>query len=95
MEKMRADLTMKPHLTIALNGRTDETCSAFLYIIGQEGRYIFNTMTIVEEDRDKVDVRFQKFKKYCAPRENITVWRYRFHTRVQRKTKQQTSMLLT
>lgn len=76
--------TMKLYLTIAMNGRTDaEKCSAFLYIIGQEGREIFNTMTIVEEDRDKVDVLFQKFKEYCAPRENITVWRHRFHTRVQ------------
>lgn len=61
------------YLTIAMNGRTDaEKCSAFLYIISQEGREIFNTMTIVEEERDKVDVLFQKFKENCAPRENIT-----------------------
>lgn len=78
---------MKLYLTIAMNGRTDaDKCSAFTYIIGQGGRAFFNTMTIVEEYRDKVDVLFQKFKEYCAPRENITVWRHRCHTRVQGKT---------
>lgn len=70
-----------------MNGRTDaEKCCAFLYIIGHEGRKMFNTMPIVEEDRDRVDVLFQKFKEYSVPRENITVGRYRFNTRVQMKT---------
>lgn len=87
-ERLRKwEQTMKLYLTIAMNGRTDaEKCSAFLYIIGQEGREIFNTMTIVEEDKDKADVLFQKFKEYCVPRENITVWRHRFQSRVQGKT---------
>lgn len=43
------------YLTTAMNGRTDtEECSAFLFIIGPKNREIFNTMTIVEEDRKKV-----------------------------------------
>lgn len=46
---------MKRYLTTAMNGRTDtEECSAFLFIIGKKNREIFNTMTIVEEDRKKV-----------------------------------------
>lgn len=46
---------MKRYLTTAMNGRTDtEECSAFLFIIGPKNREIFNTMTIVEEDRKKV-----------------------------------------
>lgn len=46
---------MKRYLTTAMNGRTDtEECSAFLFIIGPKYREIFNTMTIVEEDRKKV-----------------------------------------
>ena len=55
-------------------------------IFGQEGREISNTMTIQDEDVDKLDTLFNKFKEYCSPRENITVWRHRFHTRVQGKT---------
>lgn len=65
---------MKLYLTIAMNSRTDaEQCSAFPYIIGQQGKEILNTVTIVEEARNKVDVLLQKLKEYCAPRENITV----------------------
>lgn len=46
---------MKRYLTTVMNGRTDtEECSAFLFIIGPKNREIFNTMTIVEEDRKKV-----------------------------------------
>lgn len=46
---------MKRYLTTAMNGRTNtEECSAFLFIIGPKNREIFNTMTIVEEDRKKV-----------------------------------------
>lgn len=45
---------MKLYLTIAMNSRTDaEQCSAFPYIIGQQGREILNTVTIVEEARIK------------------------------------------
>ena len=78
---------MKLYLDITMNDRDEkDKCSAFLYIIGQEGREIFNTMTILDEDVDKLDTLFNKFKEYCAPRENITVWRHRFHTRVQGKT---------
>ena len=75
--------TMKLYLDITMNDRDEkDKCSAFLYIIGQEGREIFNTMTIPDEDVDKLDTLFNKFKEYCAPRENITVWKHRFHTRV-------------
>lgn len=35
-----------------------EQCCAFLYIIGQEDGEIFNTMTVGEKDRNKVDFRF-------------------------------------
>ena len=33
-------------------------------------------MTILDEDVDKLDTLFNKFKEYCAPRENITVLRH-------------------
>ena len=72
--------TMKLFLDITMNDRDEKD------IFGQEGREIFNTMTILDEDVDKLDTLFNKFKEYCSPRENITVWRHRFHTRVQGKT---------
>jgi hypothetical protein len=78
---------MKLYLNIAMNGGDEkDQCSAFLYIIGQEGREIFNTMTVRAEDVDKIEVLFQKFKNYCAPCENITVWRHKFNARIQGKT---------
>lgn len=64
----------------------NDKCSAFLYVIGQDGREIFNTMTISQDDKDKIKPLFKKFKDYCAPRENITVWRHKFYTRQQGKT---------
>jgi hypothetical protein len=54
---------MKLYLNITMNGRDEkDQCSAFLYIIGQEGREIFNTMTVPAEDVDKIEVLFQTFK---------------------------------
>lgn len=36
------------------------------YIIGQDGREIFNTMTISQDDKDKIERLFKKLKDYCA-----------------------------
>ena len=58
---------MKLYLDITMNDRDEKD------IFGQEGREIFNTMTIQDEDVDKLDTLFNKFKEYCSPRENITV----------------------
>lgn len=60
-----------------------EQCSAFLYIIGRDGRDVFNTMTIPDTDKDKIEVLFQKFKEYCQPSENTIVWRNHFNTKTQ------------
>jgi hypothetical protein len=81
--------TMRLYLGIVMHGRNEkDLCSAFLYIIGQDGREIFNTLTIPEDDKDKIEPLFKKFKEYCAPRENITVWRHRFHNGNKVKQKQ-------
>ena len=60
-----------------------EKCSAFLYVIGQASRDIHNTMTLREDETDKIDVLFTKFKAYCKPKQNVTIERYCFNTRVQ------------
>ena len=68
-----------------MTGKSEkEKCSAFLYTIGQAGRDIYNTMTFSEE-QDKIDILFTKFEMYCKPKQNVTIERYRFNTRVQGK----------
>ena len=61
-----------------------EQGAAFRYVIGQEGRDIYNTMAFTEAQVDKIDELFKKFEEYCEPRKNIIVERYKFNTRVQR-----------
>ena len=60
-----------------------EQCGAFLYIIGQAGRDIYNAMTFTNEQKDKIKALFAKFEAYCRPKRNVTVERYRFNMRVQ------------
>ena len=60
-----------------------EKCSAFLYVIGQAGRDIYNTMTLTEKETGKIDVLFTKFEAYCKPKQNVTIERYHFNTRAQ------------
>nr|XP_034322405.1 uncharacterized protein K02A2.6-like [Crassostrea gigas] len=61
--------TMRLFLNIAMHERDEkDKCSAFLYIIGQDGREIFNTMTISQDDKDKIEPLFKKFQDYCVPK---------------------------
>ena len=61
-----------------------EKCKAVLYIIGEEGRKIFNTWSIPDGEREKVQPLLTRFREYCTPRNNITLERYKFNTRVQK-----------
>ena len=62
-----------------------EQCDAFRYIIGQDGRDIYNTMTFISSEVKKIDALFAKFKDYCKPRKNVIIERYKFNTRTQQK----------
>ena len=53
-----------------------EQCDAFRYIIGQDGRDIYNTMTFASTEVDKIEVLFTKFEDYCKPRKNVIMERY-------------------
>ncbi|XP_062596544.1 uncharacterized protein LOC134257995 [Saccostrea cucullata] len=64
-----------------------EKCKALLYVIGQEGREIYNTFAFAAGDVDKLDVLIRKFEDFCIPKTNITVARHRFNTRVQGPSK--------
>ena len=76
--------TMQLFIELTMTKSSDkEKCSAFLYVIGQAGRDIYNTMTLTEEETSKIDVLFAKFEAYCKPKRNVTIERYRFNTRTQ------------
>ena len=76
--------TMELYLKLAMSGKAKkDKCDAFLYIIGQAGRDVYNTMTFTDEERNKLDILFSRFETYCKPKQNVTVERYRFNTRAQ------------
>ena len=53
-----------------------QKCSAFLYTIGQAVQDVYNTMTLAEEEQNKIDILFSKFEAYCKPKANMTIERY-------------------
>ena len=69
--------TMQLFIELSMADKSEkEKCSVFLYTIGQAGRDVYNTMTLSEGDRNKIDVLFTKFEVYCKPKQNVTVERY-------------------
>ncbi|CAB4036530.1 uncharacterized protein K02A2.6-like [Paramuricea clavata] len=77
--------TMQLYLGLNMSKASEkEQCAAFRYVIGQDGRDIYNTMKFTEAQTDKIDVLFAKFAEYCEPRRNTIMERYKFNTRVQR-----------
>ena len=78
--------TMELYLQLCMDEKSEkEKCSVFLCVIGQTGHDIYNAMTLPEDKRDKINVLFAKFKKYCKPKQNITIECYCFNSRVQGK----------
>ena len=77
---------MELYLQFSMSEKTEkERCGAFLYLIGQSGRDVYNTMTITNAEKDKLDVLFAKFEEYCNSKQNVTMERYKFNTRNQGK----------
>ena len=76
--------TMELFIELSMSDKSEkEKCNAFLYIIGQAGRNIFNAFVLTAEEQDKINVLFAKFESYCKPKRNVTVERYKFNTRMQ------------
>lgn len=73
------------YLDLAMKGSEEnEKCKAVLYIIGEEGRKMHNTWSLPADERGKVNSLLKRFKEYCTPRNNITLERYKFNTRLQK-----------
>ena len=86
-EEYNDKLEMLHNLENQRQNLEEEKYSAFLFIIGERGREIFNTWTWdkikvegveTEEDNITVKMLFQKFEEYCLPRRNLVVERRRF-----------------
>ena len=80
---------MEFHLTAMMRGKTEEEKhSVFLFLIGEQGRDIFNTIewgkrvdaqgNQREEDNIMVKKLFKRFEKYCLPKKNLVVERRKF-----------------
>ena len=77
---------MELYIQLCLEGKSEkEKCNIFLYVIGQAGRDIYNTMTLQENERNKIDILFRTFEEYCKLKQNITIERYHFNSRTQEK----------
>lgn len=75
---------MRLYLNLSMKKDDDkDKCSAFLYIIGRTGREIYNTWSLTEEEQNNLEILFERFAKYCKPKQNITLDRYKFNCRVQ------------
>ena len=85
---------MKFYLTAMMKGKTEEEkYSVFLFLIGEQGRDVFNTMQWEKKrdeegnptDEDEITVKqlFQKFQEYCLPKKNLVVERRKFFWRNQ------------
>ncbi|VDI62424.1 Hypothetical predicted protein, partial [Mytilus galloprovincialis] len=69
--------TMSLYLEVAMSEKTEkEQCRAVLYVIGLDGREIYNTFNFGEHEADKLPVLLKKFEDYCIPKKNVTVIRH-------------------
>ena len=75
---------MELSLDVTMPG-VPEKCKAFLYVIGKEGREIFNTC-FSKGKTDTFTPLLAKFENYCIPKKNVTVERHNFNIQVQGST---------
>ena len=65
---------MELYIELSMTRKSEkDKCSAFLYIISQKGRDVYNAINLNNMQRNRIDVLFTKFKK---PKQNVTVERY-------------------
>ena len=74
-------------LSMARKSEKDK-CIFFLICYRPKGRDVYNTMNLDDTQHDKINVLFTKFEEYCKTKQNMTVERHQFNTRVQDKVEQ-------
>ena len=94
-EWRRWEQNMRLYIDAVMSGKQPkEKYSAFLYVIGQRGRDIFNTFTFQKikdekgqdtaDDEITVEILFRMFGCYCNPKTNLLLERRKFFKREQR-----------
>ena len=79
--------TINLSMDVCLKGTTEkEKCSAFLYIIGQDGRDVHNTFQFAEDEVNEITPLIQKFEDYCTLKQNTMMEWYKFNKRAQGET---------
>ena len=79
-------LTMQLYLDLTIKSKSEvEKCKTFLYLIGEEGRDIFDTLTIEPDEQNKIEPLFKAFEAYCKPKVHKTYERFKFNKRDQRE----------
>ena len=63
------------------NKSDTEKCSYLLLYIGQDGRDIYNTWVLTDDEKKRPKIILDKFKEYCNPSTNITMGRHIFFSR--------------
>ena len=58
-----------------------------LTVAGEEALEIFNTFSLMDEGKVKIDVVIRKFEEYCMPKKNVTYERHVFNMSSQGATK--------
>ena len=87
--------SMQLYIDGVMSSKTEkEEHSTFLFLIGEEGRKIFNTWTWPRSkdeagtdtvaDNITVSELFRKFEEYCIPKRNLIIERRKFFKRHQR-----------
>lgn len=73
------------YVDLALKDKEElEKVKMFTYLISSEGREIYNTMKWDDEEKDRaLATVIGNFDKYCQPKKNETVERFKFNRRAQ------------
>ena len=61
-------------------------CACLLIWVGAQGREIFSTFELADEEKDKIEIYFKKFRDYAAPKKNQVFSCYVFQKRDQNNT---------
>ena len=60
-----------------LNQKKEKVKATYIFLwIGEEGRKIFNSFELSDEEKQKLDVIFDKFATYVEPKSNFCIARY-------------------
>ena len=69
-----------------LKGKTEEQrCNYLMIWVGDKGRDIYNTWTLADKAKKKLQTYYDKFEAYVKPKSNHVFARYKFHNKVQQE----------